>query len=181
MMRATMGLAAALSLLSASATAQTSDPSCFSEREFEDLLIIMTPAALKLMADQCRSVLPSGAVIGNPNSAFAKSIEVASDEAWPRAMPSIHRVMKSQGETPDPGDATMTREVFVAGIVPLLGKIITKPASCVPFDRMLKLAEPLPPRNLAGIFVQLARIMPSGKNIKVLCPVKAESLSGQNP
>jgi hypothetical protein len=143
---------------------QATDPTCFSEREFEDILLITAPAALKVMGDQCSPVLHPGFVLGNPESAVTKGVEAASREAWPRAFRSIARVMKSEG----PGGSTMTRETFNAGIAPTFGRIITNLNSCGPVDKILKLAEPLPPRSLAGILIQILRITPN--ELKVLCP-----------
>jgi len=160
-----------LSLLSTSSAAQPSNPSCFSEREFSDVLLILAPAALKIMSEQCAPTLRSGQVLGNPQSLVAKNIDAASRAAWPRAFSSIIRVMKSQGELPKPEEASMTREAFNAGVAPILGKIITKADSCPVVDKVLKLSEPLPPENLAGMFVQILRIVPSGKELEVLCPL----------
>lgn len=168
-MRAFVTIAAALSLSGAPAVAQAANASCFTEREFEDVLMVLAPAALRLMGEQCSPVLRSGAVLGNPDSAFAKSVEAASREAWPGARSTILRVMKSEGETLNPGDLTMTREAFSAGIAPMFGKIITKLDSCPSVDKMLKLVEPVPLRSLAGIFVQILRIAPK-ERIPVLCP-----------
>jgi hypothetical protein len=106
-------------------------------------------------------------VLGNPESPVAKSLEAASREVWPRTLPTVIRVMNVPVS---PEVAKMTLEAFTAGISPLLGKIIANPNDCIAVDKMLKLAEPLPPVSLAGLVVQIIRLTPSGKQITVLCP-----------
>jgi hypothetical protein len=160
------------SLLSTASVSAVPDQPCFSGQEMEDILLVLAPMALKTMSDQCVNALPNGAVLGNQDSAIARKLDKESKDAWKRAFPAILRVMLAQsGEKPPLGVAPPTQAEFSARISPMLGKIIKRPESCAPANEILKLAEPLPTRNLAGMLVQIMHMQPKGKEIAVLCPV----------
>ena len=57
----------------------------------------------------------------------------------------------------------MPREVFEAGMQPAIGDII-KPSDCEFTDRVVELLQPLPPRNIARLLLEIVRRGQNGKS-----------------
>lgn len=147
----------ATGLLSAQVQAADSK-ACLSDSEFSDVILLMAPEALKAMSEQCKGNLARGQVLGNPDSVAIKSFAAASVDAWPRLTPAFARIISKDAKTVTPEEAGMFRTIFLAVMQAQMKGIIKKPQDCQAADRILKLAEPLPPQNLAGIIVEVARL-----------------------
>ncbi|MBO9580655.1 MAG: hypothetical protein J7498_07160 [Sphingobium sp.] len=157
----------ATSLLSAQA--QASDrPTCLSDAEFSDVILLMAPEALKSMSEQCKGSLTRGQVLGNPDSLAIKNFAAASADAWPRVLPALARFASKKDGKLSETEATLFRSIFLTVTQQQTKGLIKKPEDCQAADRILKLAEPLPPQNLAGIIIEVAR-MGKQKDSDLLC------------
>ena len=166
-MRKLTAFVLATGLLSAQVQAADSK-TCLSDSEFSDVVLLMAPEALKAMSEQCKGNLGKGQVLGNPDSLAIKNFAAASVDAWPRLTPAFARIISKDGKTVTPEEAGMFRTIFLAVMQAQMKGIIKKPEDCKAADRILKLAEPLPPQNLAGIIVEVAR-MGKQKDNDLLC------------
>lgn len=170
MIRAATAMFVSTAMCVTPALAQAKDSFCVTDSELQDLLLVAAPAALGAMGEGCAAVLPNGMVLGNPQSALAKSVDAAAREAWPKANKMFIRVLLSDKGAPSAGNGELTYEQVNAGVRPMLGKLVTDKESCRSVDKMLKLLEPLPAQNFAGIFVEIVRLATKdNEKKKLLC------------
>lgn len=128
---------------------------CFSDKEMEDLLIVMAPVALRSLQSQCGAELPISALLRQSPSPLLQSLDIESEKAWPNVMPALFRIM---GRDVSPAEKAafekMPREVFAAMMASKLDiRVNTK--DCRSADAMLSLLQPLPPRNVAGVVIEI--------------------------
>ncbi len=143
---------------------------CFNDDEFKDFVLLMAPAALNKVGAQCAALLPNGEVLGNPQSVLARNVRAAADEAWPRVGPASLRALAREGKTlPDGLKLTRDKLDELLGQA-FVDEIKVKPESCASADKLLKLAEPLPPANLAAMIVEVMHMSSDGS--EMLCPRK---------
>lgn len=151
------------------AFARSQSSFCVTETELQDILLVAAPGALAAMEEGCAAVLPHGLVLGNPESALSRSVEGAARDAWPRANKMFIRALLSEKGAAGASNGDLTYEEVRAGIRPMIGKIAMDKETCGSADRILKLMEPLPVKNFAGIIVEIAHIATKGDKKKFIC------------
>ncbi|MBX3593920.1 hypothetical protein [Sphingomonas sp.] len=144
-------LFAAPALLSAPAAAQ---PACITGPEAESLFQVMLPDTIREMGRVCAG-LPPQSFLRRPDPGFLARIDAGVAPALPGARAGIRKLL-------GPGGEAIAESQFAVGAVraifaPAIAQRI-RPADCPGIDRAVANLAPLPPRNLAAVFVALAQI-----------------------
>lgn len=135
------------------ASAQTARP-CINEPEAEALFQVMLPDMIREMGRVC-AALPPRAFLLQPDTAFMARINAGIAPAMPAAQAGIRKLLGPQGQAI--ADSQFAIPTVRAIFVPMIGQQI-KPADCPGIDRIVTNLAPLPPRNLAAVFVALAQL-----------------------
>ena len=134
--------------------------SCITTPEAQSMALVAMPAIIQQTGIVCAGQLPANSLIHRSSSAFLSRYEVEADRAWPTARAAIVKLS-------DPAidillQSDFARPLLTTLLVPqLVGRIA--PEDCGTIDRLVKLLEPLPPRNTAGIIVEALRYLKSEK------------------
>jgi len=150
MIRTTLA-ALALAGLSTSAAAQAATP-CVTTPEATAIALVAMPAAIRQVGQICASQLPSNSLLRQPGSA---RYQTEADRAWPAARAALSRVAG-----PDIApllQSDFTRPMLVSLLAPALTDFI-QPKDCADLDRIVTLAQPLPPQNAAGLIVATLKL-----------------------
>ncbi len=140
--------------LSATAHAQQPARPCISEAEGEALFQVMLPDVIREMGRIC-AALPPRSFLRQPGAAFMARINAGVAPAMPAAQGGIRKLLGPQGAAL--ADSQFAIPMARAVFVPLAAQAI-KPADCPGLDRIVSNLAPLPPRNLAAVFVALAQL-----------------------
>ena len=147
----------AISVLATVMQPQSSKTPCLTDAEATDIFMVIGPEALRAMREKCAAVLPADATLLQPTSSLNEGFRAAGAEAWPRALPSVVRLMQASGEKVSAEESNMSRAAFSVGIAGMLKDMI-KPEDCGSANRLLTLLQPLPPSNIAGILLEFIHI-----------------------
>ncbi len=133
---------------------QAQPRACLNESEAEALFQAMLPETIREMGRVC-AALPADSFLRRPPAGFMARIDAGVAPAMPAATSGIRKLL-------GPGGAAIADSPFAIGaaraiFVPLAAQQI-KPADCPALDRIVRNLAPLPPKNLAAVFVALARI-----------------------
>ncbi|HEU4960046.1 MAG TPA: hypothetical protein VFT56_06530 [Sphingomonas sp.] len=146
--------ALALAGLSASAAAQTATP-CVTTPEATSIALVAMPAAIRQVGQICAAQLPATSLLRQPGSAFLVRYQAEADRAWPAARAALARVAG-----PDIApllQSDFTRPMLVSLLAPALTDFV-QPRDCADLDHIVTLAQPLPPRNAAGLIVAALKL-----------------------
>ncbi len=135
---------------------------CVSQPEAEALVAAVAPELITEMGRICANSLPPGALLRQTSGPLIDRYRAASDLAWPQGRGAIAKIVG-----PDVGallGSDLARPLLSTLVAPALTKTI-EPADCPALDRILTLAQPLPPRNMAGLFVSILQLV-DAKRIK---------------
>lgn len=149
MIRATLAAA----LLSASA-ANAATP-CVTTPEATSIALVAMPAAIRQVGQICAPQLPATSLLRQPGSAFLARYQAEADRAWPAARAALARVAG-----PDIApllQSDFTRPMLVSLLAPALTDFV-QPKDCADLDRIVTLAQPLPPWNAAGLIVATLKL-----------------------
>lgn len=144
-----------LGLAATTATAaQQAAATCINDMEGEALFQVMLPDVIREMGRVC-AALPPRSFLRQPPAAFMARVDAGVAPAMPAAQGGIRKLLGSQAGALAQSQFAipMARAVFI----PLVGQEI-KPADCPGLDRIVSNLAPLPPRNLAAVFVAMAQI-----------------------
>lgn len=144
-----LGLASA-----AAASAQQVTRPCLTDAEGEALFQVMLPDVIREMGRVC-AALPPRSFLRAPSAAFMARIDAGVAPASAAAQGGIRKLIGPQGAALAGSQFAipMARAIFV----PMIGHEI-KPADCPGLDKIVSHLAPLPPRNLAAVFVAMAQI-----------------------
>lgn len=152
----------------AAQTRQATARPCITAAEVEGLTLFLMPELIRTTAETCRPHLPAGAALLRPDALIAK-YRAESAGAWPVAQAALAKVVDPQARQLL-GTET-GRAMLPALAAPMIAREI-KPADCPVIDRAVRLLEPLPPRNTAGIVAMLAQLGGNGRNRPFeVCPL----------
>jgi hypothetical protein len=146
-------LAIALALSSAAHAQQAARP-CLTEAEGEALFQVMLPDVIREMGRIC-TALPPRSFLRQPGAAFMARLDAGVGPAMPAAQGGIRKLLGPQGAAI--ADSQFAIPMARAVFVPLAAQEI-KPADCPGLDKIVSNLAPLPPRNLAAVFVALAQL-----------------------
>ena len=153
---------AATGALAQEATKQASDAAqnvvkpCLTENEVKGLFLVVAPPILHQVADTCAKTLPASAFLRANTTNFLAAYDAAGKTAWPDAQKAIDKLMAGSTDKP-PISAEAIGPMIVAMAGPMIAAAI-KPEACPEIDHVLTDLAPLPPQNMAGLVVTLARI-----------------------
>jgi len=150
MIRATLAAAALLSASAANATTP-----CVTTPEATSIALVAMPAAIRQVGQICATQLPATSLLRQPGSAFLARYQAEADRAWPTARAALARVAG-----PDIApllQSDFTRPMLVSLLAPALTDFV-QPKDCADLDRIVTLAQPLPPQNAAGLIVATLKL-----------------------
>lgn len=146
---------------------------CLNAGEAEALITAVLPETIEALAASCSPQLPPNAVLRAAQSRIVPRYRSEAEAIWPSAQRAVSRVVGADAS------ALLGNNVARPVIATLLAPAIVKqiqPNECPAYDRIIALAEPLPPRNLAGLMVSIwqltdARRKPGEKRPAItICP-----------
>ena len=146
---------------------------CVTAPEAEALVTAILPETIEALASTCAAQLPPGAVLRAPSSQFIARYRSDAEAVWPNAQKAVSRVIGADAS----GilGSNVARPVIASLLAPAIVKQV-QPGECASYDRIVALAQPLPPRNLAGLLVSVwqladARRKPGEKRPALtICP-----------
>lgn len=143
-----------LGLTATGANAQQATRPCLTEAEGEALLQVMLPDVIREIGRVC-ATLPARSFLRQPAPTFMARLEAGVAPAMPAAQSGIRKLLGAQasGLADSPFALPMASAIFV----PLAVRQI-KSADCPGLDKIVSSLAPLPPRNLAAVFVALAQL-----------------------
>ncbi len=138
----------------AASTAHAQQRPCLTDGEAEALFQVLLPDMVAEMGRVC-TALPASAFLRRPKPAFAARLQSGVAPALPAARSGIAKLL-------GPDMQAIAGSMFVLPaikviIVPLAGQMI-EPADCPKLDKIVANLAPLPPKNLAGVFVGMAQL-----------------------
>lgn len=143
-----------LAALAASPIAYAQQRPCITEAEGEALFQVMLPDVIREMGRVC-AALPPRSFLRQPPPAFMTRINAGVAPAMPAAQGGIRKLLGPQGAAL--AESRFAVPTVRAIFVPLAAQEI-KPADCPGLDKIVSNLAPLPPRNLAAVFVALAQL-----------------------
>ncbi len=138
----------------ASATAQAQTRPCLNENEAEALFQVLLPDLVTEMGRVC-AALPPSAFLRRSNPAFAARLQSGVAPALPAARSGIAKLLGPQMQ--GIAESQFVIPALKVLIVPVAAQQI-QPNDCPKLDRIVANLAPLPPRNLAAVFVALAQL-----------------------
>ncbi|HEU0067092.1 MAG TPA: hypothetical protein VFQ57_07630 [Sphingomonas sp.] len=165
MKRADPIVALMLSLIAAPASAQQS---CVTDGEAQAFAAVAMPAIIRETGRVCAANLPATSLVRQPRSDMLTRYDAEADRAWPTARGAIVKLSDPMVEGLLQSD--YARPLITALLVPqLVGRIAV--SDCPAIDRLTTLLAPLPPRNTAGVIVEMLKYLKSekdkGRNVAV--------------
>ncbi|ODP36175.1 hypothetical protein [Sphingomonas turrisvirgatae] len=158
MFRRSLAMAAMFLGLAAS-TAQAQQRACITDAEGAALFQVMLPDVIREMGRVC-AALPAESFLRQPSAAFMARVQAGVGPATAAAQGGIRKLLGAQGAAlaDSPFAIPTARAIFV----PMMAQEI-KPADCPGLDKIVSNLAPLPPRNLAAVFVALAQLSQNGE------------------
>ena len=154
-MRVTTSLAALAALAGLSANTARAATPCVTTPEATAIAQVALPEVLRQVGQICAAQVPSSSLLRQPGGAFVARYQAEADRAWPAARAALGRVAG-----PDVApllQSDFTRPMLVSLLAPALVDIV-QPGDCREVDRIVALAQPLPPANAAGLIVATLKL-----------------------
>lgn len=123
---------------------------CVSAPEAEALITSILPETIEQLGTSCAGQLPPGALLRQPPTALIARYRADADAAWPGAQKAVQRLAGDNIGGLLSGN--LARPLIASLLAPAITRAV-QPADCPAYDRIVTLAQPLPPRNLAGLLV----------------------------
>ncbi len=141
-----------LGMFSAQASAQALTATCLTRAEATGLLTYALPDAISSVVAQCSATLPSTSGLVQSGSIIAARYQPEATKSWPAARDAMDKLsgVKMAAMLGEPAARKFVQTTVGAG---MRQKI--KPADCPKIDRLMDVLQPLPARNMAGLFVAL--------------------------
>ena len=149
-------LAALLALAAcANAPAQTAE-NCVTPAEAESLVLFVAPELIRQAGARCANALPPTALLRRTSGPFLARYEAETDAAWPQAIQLL--------------DSAFAAPIVTSLIAPMVVGNIDA-ADCPRVERAANLAQPLPPRSVAGLIVLFAQVDADRPNPQMRLPL----------
>jgi hypothetical protein len=169
-------MAVALWLGLASATAQAAEAqSCLTESEAKSFIVALLPDVTEGLSRKCESVLPESAMLRAGLPSMRDRYRAAADQAWPEAVTVFSKMGGKEKQQPNV-DPKLLRPMMSAMIVDGITADI-KPEQCTHFDHLFTALAPLPPGNIADMFVAVLQLSGKGDKSFAICPAAAPATS----
>lgn len=165
-MRHGIGAVIALWLGLASVTAQAAEtPSCLTEDEAKSFIVALLPDLADGLAKKCEPFLPESATLRAGLQSLRDRYRPAAEQAWPQAIPVFGKIGGGHQPAVDPKLLPMVSAMIVDGLAHDV-----KPEQCVQYDGIFKALAPLPPGNIADLFVAILELSGKGGKSFAICP-----------
>lgn len=125
---------------------------CVTAPEAEALVTAILPETIEQLATTCAGQLPAGAVLRDATPRFIARYRSDANAVWPSAQKAVSRVIGADAS----GilGSNVARPVIASLLAPAIVRQV-QPSDCASYERIVALAQPLPPRNLAGLLVSV--------------------------
>lgn len=157
---AKLGLASLVAASLITTPARAEEPECVTAKEVEAVVLTFMPDALNVAAEICTPHLPEGAMFAQKNPPIAARYAAEQESVWPDARSALRKIVGADA-APLLDEAEMRDRLFTELVPALSGAI--RPKDCPAINHMMELLEPLPPRNMAGIFSTILQLSEDGK------------------
>lgn len=154
-MKITTSIAAFAALVGLTANAAGAQTPCVTTPEATSIALVAMPEVLRQLGQMCAARVPAASLLRQTNGPFLARYQVEADRAWPAARTALGRVAG-----PDVAallQSDFTRPMLVSLLAPALVQVV-QPKDCSEIDRIVMLAQPLPPRNAAGLIVATLKL-----------------------
>ncbi|MFA5988573.1 MAG: hypothetical protein WC803_03070 [Sphingomonas sp.] len=128
---------------------------CITAPEAETLVASVMPELVLEAGQICTKTLPPTALLRQISGPFLMRYKAEAQIAWPQAKALIGEVGGPLAQTV--ADSAIARTLLATLVAAVIAKQL-KPADCPAINRVLTLAEPLPPRNTAGLIVAILQL-----------------------
>lgn len=152
-LKAPLTVFAVLANLSTGA-AQAATP-CVTTPEATAIAQVALPEVIRQVGQICAAQVPASSLLRQTGGPFITRYQAEADRAWPAARAALGRVAG-----PDVApllQSDFTRPMLVSLLAPALVDIV-QPGDCREVDRIVTLAQPLPPANAAGLIVATLKL-----------------------
>lgn len=123
---------------------------CVTAPEAEALITSVLPETIEQLGKSCAAALPSGALLRQPPPQLVARYRAEADAAWPGAQQAVTRLIGTDASPLLSG--SIARPLIASLLAPAITRAV-RTDECPAYDRIVTLAQPLPPRNLAGLLV----------------------------
>lgn len=131
--------------------AQNTETACMTEAEVEAVLLMVMPDIVREIGRTCKPVLPANAYLLVQGEALAGRFEGAAEATRPAALTAMGKMLGVKGKDL-PLEAMAT--VMKAVVGPKLSQDL-KPKDCPNIDRVFGYLDPMPVRNVSGLFTTI--------------------------
>lgn len=154
-MKIITSIAAFAALTGLTANAAAAQTPCVTTPEATSIALVAMPEVLRQVGQMCAARVPAASLLRQTSGPFLSRYQVEADRAWPAARVALGRVAG-----PDVApllQSDFTRPMLVSLLAPALVQVV-QPKDCSEIDRIVTLAQPLPPRNAAGLIVATLKL-----------------------
>ncbi len=143
---------------------------CLTPPEAEAMVTAIIPEMIENVGQACARTLPPSALIRQTSGPFIDRYRAEADLAWPRAQAFVNRIAGTDAS----GllNNAYARPLIATLIAPAVTKKV-QPGDCATIERIVTLAQPLPPRSAAGLFVSIVQLVDAkrgpGKAVLPVC------------
>lgn len=137
---------------------------CITPAEVESVALVLLPDLMRGLNESCAAYLPATALLSQRNAPMIARYDAEVDSAWPGAREALLKIanVKDGKQLDALMDVKFGRTFLAAFVVPGLVDSI-KPEQCGTLNRMVEMFEPLPARNVAGIFSSILQLAEADK------------------
>ncbi|OYY72268.1 hypothetical protein [Sphingomonas sp. 28-63-12] len=129
---------------------------CVTSPEAEALVAAVIPELIVNVGTICATALPPTALVRQTSGAFIDRYRAEADTAWPRGRAAIAKI--TGPDIASMLDNDMARPLLANLVTPMLTRGI-QAGDCPAIERIVTLAQPLPPRNAAALFVSIIQLV----------------------
>ncbi|OYX40474.1 hypothetical protein [Sphingomonas sp. 32-62-10] len=129
---------------------------CVTPTEAEALVAAVVPELIGDIGRVCANALPETALLRQTSGSFIAKYRAEADLAWPRGRSAIAKITG-----PDIASLLSTdvaRPLLATLVTPALTRGL-QPVDCPAIERIVTLAQPLPARNSAALFVSIIQLV----------------------
>lgn len=149
--------AALLALALPAAAAPAATQPCFTPEEAQNLITVMLPDAIGLIAEKCRPALPADSFLSRDSAGLIARYEPVAETAIRTLRPTMSKFIPGRDVLDKLDDDTL-RKMLAAGVSTQLARDL-KPERCADVERVVVALAPLPPENMAMLFGALFRFL----------------------
>jgi len=145
----------ALTMLVATPIAAQAQTPCVTTPEATSIALVALPEVIRQVGTICAARVPATSLLRQTSGSFIARYQAEADRAWPDARAALGRVAG-----PDVApllQSDFSRPMLVSLLAPALVDAV-QPKDCADIDHIVTLAQPLPPKNAAGLIVATLKL-----------------------